>query len=109
MKKTISIKEDIHFRVLHALEENPRMTQRELAMKLNISLGRINFILKALLTLGQIKLKNFEKNPNKMGYFYLLTPQGVLEKSSLTGNFLKRKVQEYELLKKEIESLGGEL
>jgi EPS-associated MarR family transcriptional regulator len=109
MKRTNSIKEDIHFRVLHALEVNPHMTQRELASLLNVSLGRANFLIKALVEIGHIKLKNFEKNPNKTGYFYLLTPQGILEKSNLTSQFLKRKIKEYEFLKKEIESLGGKL
>lgn len=109
MKKTILIKEDIHFRVLHALDENPSMTQRELASLLNVSLGRVNFLIKALVEIGHIKLKNFEKNPNKMSYFYLLTPQGILKKSNLTSQFLKRKIKEYEFLKKEIESLGGQL
>ncbi len=103
------LKEDIHFRVLHLSEENPQINQREIASKLGVSLGRVNFLIKSLVEIGHIKLKNFDKNPNKLGYLYLLTPEGVLEKSNLTGQFIKRKIKEYKLLKKEIESLGGKL
>jgi len=106
MKKVI-LRDDIHFRVLRAIEENPKISQRALAEKLGISLGRTNFIIKSLVTIGHIKLKNFEKNPNKLGYIYLLTPRGVIEKSNLTAQFLKNKIREYELLKNEIQSLGG--
>jgi EPS-associated MarR family transcriptional regulator len=108
MKKT-NLKEDIHFRILHIIEENPEISQRDLSKKLGISLGRINFIIKALVEIGHIKLKNFEKNPNKLRYIYLLTPKGVSEKTNLTSHFLKRKINEFELLKKEIQSLGGKL
>jgi EPS-associated MarR family transcriptional regulator len=105
-KITKSIDPDIHFRVLHALEENSQITQRELARKLGISLGGINYCLKALVEVGHIKMRNFQKNPNKASYFYLLTPQGVIKKSNLTGQFLQKKIKEYQLLKEEIESLG---
>lgn len=108
MRKNI-LKEDIHFRVLRIIEENPEINQRELSRLLGVSLGRINFLIKALVEVGQIKLVNFEKNPNKLGYLYLLTSKGVNEKSNLAGQFLKRKVQEYKLLKKEIRSLGGKV
>jgi EPS-associated MarR family transcriptional regulator len=103
------IKEDIHFRVLRIIDENPKVSQRELASKLGISLGRVNFLIKSLIEIGHVKLRNYDKNPNKLGYFYFLTPKGILEKSNLTGQFLKRKIKEYEFLKKEIESLGGKL
>jgi EPS-associated MarR family transcriptional regulator len=100
-----SIDPDVHFRVLRFLEEDPELTQRELAQKLGISLGSVNFCLKALIEIGHIKASNFSKNSNKSVYLYLLTPQGVNEKAKLTIGFLKRKMMEYRALKKEIESL----
>ena len=104
MHKTLkSIDPDIHFRVLNLLEDNPEVTQRELAKKLGISLGGINYCLKALINIGHIKVDNFSKSPNKSAYFYLLTSQGVTEKARLTKSFLKRKMAEYKSLKKEIE------
>ena len=96
---------DVHFRVLHLLEEQPTLTQRELAEKLGISLGGVNYCLKSLIHVGHIKAGNFKKNPDKSAYLYLLTPQGVVEKASLTAGFLKRKMAEYHALKKEIDSI----
>ena len=101
--KTIDL--DVHFRVLHLLEEEPKLTQRELAEKLGISLGGVNYCLKALVVIGHIKAGNFSKNPDKSVYLYLLTPQGIAEKAKLTAGFLKRKMVEYRALKKEIESV----
>ena len=98
-----SLDPDVHFRVLHLLEEEPELTQRELAQKLGISLGSVNYCLKALVEIGHIKISNFNKNPNKSVYLYLLTPQGIAEKAKLTAGFLKRKIAEYRTLKKEIE------
>ena len=100
---------DVHFRVLHLLEEEPDLTQRELAQKLGISLGGVNFCLKALIDIGHIKTGNFRKNPNKSIYLYLLTPKGIAEKTKLTADFLKRKMVEYHTLKKEIDSLKSSL
>ena len=100
-----TIDPDVHFRVLHLLEEEPEITQRELAEKLGISLGGANYCLKALVEIGHIKAGNFSKNPDKSVYLYLLTPQGIAEKVALTSHFLDRKMQEYEALKAEIESL----
>jgi EPS-associated MarR family transcriptional regulator len=100
-----SIDPDVHFRVLHMLEEEPELTQREIAQKLDISLGSVNYCLRALIDIGHIKAGNFSKNPNKSMYLYLLTPQGVAEKAKLTAGFLKRKMAEYQTLKKEIESV----
>ena len=100
-----SIDPDVHFRVLHLLEEEPALTQRELAQKLGISLGGVNYCLKALIEIGHIKAGNFNKNPNKSTYLYLLTPQGIAEKANLTASFLKRKMAEYKSLKEEIESI----
>ncbi len=100
-----SIDPDVHFRVLHLLEEEPELTQRQLAQKLGISLGGANYCIKALIDIGQIKAGNFSNNPNKSVYLYLLTPQGIAEKAKLTAGFLKRKMAEYQVLKKEIESI----
>ena len=100
-----SIDPDVHFRVLHLLEEEPDLTQRELAHKLGISLGGVNYCLKALIDIGHIKAGNFNKNPNKSVYLYLLTPKGIAEKAKLTAGFLKRKMAEYHALKKEIEAI----
>ena len=104
-----TIDPDVHFRVLHLLEEEPELTQRELAEKLGISLGGANFCLKALINIGHIKVGNFSKNPDKSVYLYLLTPQGIAEKAKLTSGFLKRKMAEYRALKKEIESVRSNL
>lgn len=106
MKK---IHPDIHFRLLNALEENPHMTQRDLAKKLGVSLGGVNYCLKALIEVGHIKMNNFEKNPNKLNYLYLLTPSGIKEKTILTKDFLKRKMDEYQNLKKEIELIQSKI
>ena len=96
---------DVHFRVLHLLEKEPNLTQRELAERLGISLGGVNYCLKALIDIGHIKAGNFKKNPDKLVYLYLLTPKGIAEKAHLTAGFLKRKMAEYQALKQEIESI----
>lgn len=87
------------------LEESPTMTQRQLADELGISLGRLNYCLKALLDKGWIKIQNFRGSDKKLSYAYLLTPNGVAEKTLITGRFLRRKLEEYEQLKQEIASL----
>ena len=108
-KVSKSIDPDVHFRVLHLLEEEPHLTQRELAEKLGISLGGVNYCLKALIDIGHIKVSNFSKNPHKSIYLYLLTPQGIKEKAKLTTGFLKRKMDEYQALRKEIKLLQSRL
>jgi len=107
--KLKKIHPDIHFRLLNALEENPYMTQRDLAKKIGVSLGGVNYCLKALIVIGHIKMNNFEKNPNKLNYLYLLTPSGMKEKTILTKDFLKRKMDEYQNLKKEIELIQSKI
>lgn len=92
-----------HFEVLRKIEKNPDSTQRELAEELGFSLGKLNYCLKALQAKGLIKIENFKKNPNKINYFYVLTPKGLLEKTKLTMNFMKIKMREYDELKKELE------
>ena len=101
--------EDTRFRLLRLLEENPELTQRQIADQLGVSLGGVNYCLKALVNKGFVKIKNFQKSKNKVGYVYLLTPQGIYEKSKLTANFLSRKMQEYEALKAEIHLLQAEV
>ena len=91
-----------HFNVLRKIKSKSYTTQRELAKELGFSLGKLNYCLKALKTKGLIKMKNFEKNPNKINYIYVLTPRGISEKTKLTLNFMKRMMTEYDELKKEI-------
>lgn len=102
-------REDLRFRILKLIEQNPELNQRDLAQELGVSLGKTNYVLKALVAKGMVKLDNFNRNQNKLGYVYLLTPTGIAEKSQLTVAFLKRKTQEYEQLKAEIENLQKEL
>ena len=97
--------QDIRLDLLRKLESNPHCTQRELSRVMGVSLGKVNYCMKKLTEKGLIKLTNFTHNPNKMGYTYLLTPQGIDEKSRLTFSFLKKKVIEYEILKIEINEL----
>ena len=91
-----------HFNVMREIQKHPKTSQRDLAQNLGFSLGKLNYCLKALQQKGLIKMKNFEKNPNKLNYIYVLTPKGISEKAKLTINFMKRKMKEYDELKKEI-------
>ena len=91
-----------HFNVLRKIQNKPNSTQRELAEELGFSLGKLNYCLKALQNKGLVKIKNFKRNPNKINYFYVLTPKGIAEKTKLTINFMKRKMKEYDELKKEL-------
>lgn len=100
--------DEVHLKLLKLLQVNPDMTQRELSRELGISLGKANYCLRALLDKGWIKVNNFRKNPKKLSYVYLLTPTGIEAKTALTSRFLKRKMQEYEILKQEIEELTRE-
>ena len=88
--------------LLRKIESEPSASQRKLAKDLGFSLGKLNYCIKALKNKGLVKIKNFSKNPNKINYIYILTPEGIAEKSKLTINFMKRKMKEYEELKKEI-------
>tara|TARA_Y100001958_G_C21235743_1_gene562105 strand:- start:2584 stop:2904 length:321 start_codon:yes stop_codon:yes gene_type:complete len=92
------------FEILRVIVNQPKSTQRDLAKKLNLSLGKVNYCIKALKQKGYIKIKNFKKNPNKISYAYILTPKGIKEKTKLTINFMKRKIKEYEDLKKELKN-----
>ena len=102
------LQEDTHFRVLRVLQEKPHITQRELALRLGVSLGVTNFVLRALLDKGAIKVRNFRGNTQKTSYAYVLTPRGLAEKAALTARFLMRKREEYEALKAEIEAVSQE-
>ena len=100
MKKN---KSEDHFYLLRDIQNKPNTSQRKLAKDLGFSLGKLNYCLKELQKKGLIKIKNFNQNPNKLNYVYLLTPMGISEKSRMTINFMKKKMQEYDDLKKELE------
>jgi len=96
-------------KVLRHLEGHPDVTQRELARLLGVSLGKVNYCLKALIDRGWIKANNFKNSNNKAAYAYLLTPRGMEQKAQITLRFFKQKIEEYELLKREIEELEQEV
>jgi EPS-associated MarR family transcriptional regulator len=104
-----SLTSELQFRVMRLLEANPQMNQRELSKSLGVSLGGVNYCLKALAAKGLIKMQNFRNNKNKWVNAYMLTTQGLAEKTALTGSFLKRKMLEYKRLKEEIEELSREM
>jgi EPS-associated MarR family transcriptional regulator len=101
--------EDTKLRVLQIISSQPQMTSRELAQKVGISNGSAYYLLISLIDKGFVKLANFKKSSEKSGYSYFLTPRGIREKSLITSEFLVRKKQEYELLKKEIAELERDL
>ena len=105
MTRQKQLQEDTHFRVLSLLESQPELNQRQMAKVLGVSLGGVNYCLRALVAKGLVKMHNFQENDNKLGYAYLLTPTGLAEKLALTSHFLQRKQQEYLALKAEIEAL----
>lgn len=101
--------EQDHFDVLRKIQQVPEASQRELAQELGFSLGKLNYCLKALQKKGLVKLQNFQKKPNKIRYLkYVITPKGISERSKLTLNFMKRKMKEYDELKKELENTKRE-
>jgi EPS-associated MarR family transcriptional regulator len=104
-----SMREETYLKVMRLLQENPDLTQRELAEQLGVSVGSVNYCLKALMEKGWVKMKNFIHSKNKFGYVYVLTPTGIAERAELTSKFLARKVAEYETLKHEIEVLKAEV
>ena len=108
-KKSNKVNAEVTLQVMAHLEGNPRHSQREIAGKLGVSLGSVNYCIKELIKKGFIKVENFRKNSNKLGYAYLLTPSGVHEKASLTVSFLKRKQREYAELEVEIAALREEV
>jgi len=100
--------DEYRYKILKLVENQPEISQRELAKSLNISLGKANFCLKALIEKGFLKASNFRNSQNKLAYMYLLTPSGIEEKSSITVRFLKTKMQEDEALQSEIHTLMQE-
>ena len=101
--------EEINLKLMKLIEKNPHLTQRELASAMGMSLGKTHYVLKSLVNVGWVKLSNFRKSNNKLGYAYILTPLGVVEKVAITARFLLKKQNEYESLKKEIEELKAEV
>ena len=101
--------EDTHYKVLKILEQNPQISQRELARELGVSLGKVNYCLKALVDRGLVKATNFKNSANKWAYFYVLTPRGIEAKAKISVRFLQRKLEEYETLRSEIKELQAEV
>jgi EPS-associated MarR family transcriptional regulator len=98
-------REDVDFRVLRFLEEHPDRSQRDISRALGLSVGGVNYCLQALAAKGLVKIENFRTSSNKLGYLYVLTPQGIAQRMALTNRFLHRKLAEYEALKIEIEAM----
>ena len=103
------LQDEMRFKVLHALQQQPDMNQRQLAELLGVSLGKTNYLLRALVEKGLLKARNFRNSQNKLAYAYLLTPSGIAQKAELTRGYLERKTAEYEALKDEIERLKADL
>ena len=101
--------QELEYKALKLLEQQPDMTQRQLAKALGMSLGKTHYLVRSLIDVGWIKLENFQKSNNKWGYAYLLTPVGVTEKAAITARFLTRKKTEYNELRQEITQLQEEV
>ncbi|GGX60261.1 MarR family EPS-associated transcriptional regulator [Saccharospirillum salsuginis] len=103
------LNDEIRYKLLKLLESNPNLSQRELAKELGISLGKVNYCLKAVLERGWIKAENFKSSTNKLAYAYVLTPRGLEEKAAVTVRFLKRKLDEHQMIEDEIKRLRSEV
>ena len=103
------IKQELEYRALKILERQPDLTQRQLAEELGVSLGKTHYLIKSLIDVGWVKFDNFQRSDSKWGYAYLLTPNGMIEKTAITARFLARKQREYEKLKQEIAELQEEV
>jgi len=103
------LSDENRYQLLKLLEENPEMSQRQIAAALGVSLGKVNFCLRALIEIGSVKVANFSRSSNKKAYVYLLTPKGIEEKAKVTLRFLAKKQNEYEELKREINELKNEV
>ena len=101
--------EEIEYNALKLLEANPQLSQRQLSAELEVSLGKAHYVLKSLIEVGWVKLDNFRRSDNKLGYAYVLTPAGIAEKAEITVRFLGRKQREYLELQAEIQDLQGEV
>jgi len=102
------MQESLKYKILKSISENPKITQRQLADKLGISLGKTNYCLHAIIEKGWVKADNFRQSSHKSRYLYRLTPHGLEEKARVTARFLKQKLREYEEIKTEIEELRKE-
>jgi len=100
---------DKHYQILKNFEKKPHLTQREMADELGLSVGKTNYLIRAVIDKGWLKFKNFRKSDNKIGFMYVITPKGIANKTILTLSFLKRKSNEYKNLKEEIKSLKKQL
>ena len=109
VKTDRTFREDTRFRVLRRLSENSQLSHRRLATDLRVSIGAINFCLRTLIEKGHVKVRNFNASNNKLGYAYLMTPQGMAEKAALAGGFLQRKLAECEALQVEIAAVQHEM
>lgn len=109
IKAMSMLSDEVRYKLFKLLEPNPELSQREVARELGVSLGKVNYCLKALVAKGWIKAANFKKNRHKVGYMYLLTPRGIEEKARITAQFLQRKIREYEALNHEIEQIREEV
>lgn len=101
--------EEIRYKILKILEQNSDISQRELSKQLGISLGKVNYCLRALKEKGLVKARNFKNSDNKKGYLYVLTPKGVDDRARTATRFLKQKISEYQQLEQEIEHLRAEI
>lgn len=102
------MQDEITYKLLKIIENESHLSQREIAQRMDVSLGKTNYCLKALVDMGFIKIRNFYKNEKKSAYIYFLTPQGIEEKAQVTYRFLQKKIKEYECIKKEIRNLKNE-
>lgn len=109
MRKRLKLMEDLHYKLLKVLQNNPDLSQRQLSQELGVSLGKTNYCLRALIEKGWVKANNFRRSTNKIAYAYLLTPYGIEARARATVHFLKRKVAEHEALANEIELLRDEV
>ena len=100
--------ESAQYHILKQIQDNPQLTQRQIAKNTGLSLGKVNYCLRTLMDKGCVKAENFKNSKNKSAYIYKLTPQGIEEKARVTYRFLRRKMEEYERLKQEIEELRKE-
>lgn len=105
----MALPEEIRYQLLKELEQNPNISQRELARNMGVSLGKVNYCIKNVIEAGLVKVRNFAQSNNKLGYTYVLTPHGLKEKAKVTLSFLKYKQQQYDILKSEIERLQIEV
>ena len=103
------VDQELEYRALKILEQQPHLTQRQLAEQLGVSLGKTHYLVKSLIDVGWVKLDNFQRSDNKWGYAYLLTPKGIVEKAAITARFLVRKQREYTQLQQEITELQKEV